>query len=149
MKKTRDKNIIDDPFSISASHEVWNEIGKDLLRTSIQSLDEKAKQLLGATTILVGLYFNAIAFSGLHNKVVVKWQLVVYLAPVVLLLISITASLLVFSPKAYLFNTSSSEASRVIYSLVINRRSRLLMIASVFLILGIVSLLLAMSIYLA
>lgn len=126
----------------------WQDIGKDLLRTSTQAVDETAKQIIGATTILVGLYFNAIAFSNLHSKIPISWQLVFYAAPIGLLLISLTAALTVFFPKKYPLNFNSSEASRLVFHQISKRKSRSLTISSIFLVLGIASLFLALIIYL-
>ena len=72
---------------IKENREFWQEIGKELIRKSTEPIDETAKQIIGATTILEGLYFNAIAFSNLHSKVPISWQLVIYMLPIGLLLI--------------------------------------------------------------
>jgi hypothetical protein len=126
----------------------WQEVGKDLVRKSSEPIDETAKQIIGATTILEGLYFNAIAFSNLHGKVSIGWSLVIYMAPIGLLLISLSAALLVFFPKRYPLNFHSSEASRLVYEYTVNRKLRSLMISAIFLVLGIASLFLAVLIYL-
>src|SRR5579863_10214293 len=86
----------------------WREIGKEQIRTSISSVDEAAKQIIGVTAVLEGLYFNAITFSKLQGKVTSSWPLVIYLAPIVLLLISLSAALFVFFPNYYRLNLHSS-----------------------------------------
>lgn len=133
---------------VKENREFWQEIGKELIRKSTEPIDETAKQIIGATTILEGLYFNAIAFSNLHNKVPIGWPLVIYMLPIGLLLISLTSALMVFFPKRYPLNFHSSIASRMVYQYTINRKLVALMIASSFLVLGIASLFFAVLIYL-
>lgn len=147
MKKTDPTSNPPDTLTLE-TRTFWQEIGKDLIRKSTEPIDETAKQIIGATTILEGLYFNAIAFSNLHGKVAVSWSLVIYMAPIGLLLISLTAALMVFFPKRYPLNFNSSDASRLVYEYTLSRKLRSLMVASGFLVLGIMSLFLAVLIYL-
>src|SRR5947209_17385467 len=81
----------------------WREMGKNMIHESIGTIDETSKQLVTVTAILEGLYFHAIAFSSLHGKVSNPWSLVLYLLPIGLLLISLSAALLVFFPDRYRF----------------------------------------------
>src|SRR5437879_5874304 len=53
----------------------WRELGKDLIRKSIDPINEAAKQIIAVTGILEGLYFNAITFSNLRGKAPSGWYL--------------------------------------------------------------------------
>jgi hypothetical protein len=126
----------------------WREMGKNMIHESIGTIDETSKQLVAVTAILEGLYFHAIAFSSLHDKVSSVWYLVLYLLPIGLLLISLSASLLVFFPNRYRLNFHSSEAARLVYEGVIRRKLLFLKVASAFLVLSIISLFVVVLLYL-
>lgn len=79
---------------IEETRDLWREVGQTLVRESVASLDEAAKQLIAVTGILEGLYFHAITFGDLRGQVS-GGQWLIYLAPVVLLLVSLNAALLV------------------------------------------------------
>ena len=125
----------------------WRGMGKTMVRESIGTIDETAKQIVGVAGILEGLYFHAIAYSDLRGQVV-GWLLIAYLAPVVLLLISLSAALLVFFPDRYRLNVRGSEACRLVYERVVASKLLLLRIASYFLMLGVAAVFVAVLIYL-
>jgi uncharacterized membrane protein len=129
------------------TREFWREVGRTMVRESIASIDETAKQIIGVTGVLEGLYFHAIAYTDLRGQVT-GGELAVYLAPLVLLLFSLVAALLVFFPDRYRVNVHSSEGSRKTYESVVSRKLQCLRIASVCLILGVAALVLALAIYL-
>lgn len=126
----------------------WREIGKNMIHESIGTIDETSKQLVTVTAILEGLYFNAIAFSSLHGKVSSPWAFALYLLPIGLFLISLTAALLVFFPSSYQLNIHSSEAAQLVYERVVKRKLLFLRVAAAFLVLGIVSLFVVVLFYL-
>jgi hypothetical protein len=129
------------------TREFWREVGRTMVRESIASIDETAKQIVGVAGVLEGLYFHAIAYTGLRGQVT-GGELAVYLAPILLLLFSLLAALLVFFPDRYRVNVHSSEGSRKTYESVVSRKLQFLRIASVCLILGVAALVLALAIYL-
>src|SRR5438093_10379251 len=92
-----------DPFP-EETRSFWREMGKNMIHESIGTIDETSKQLVAVTAILEGLYFHAIAFSNLRGKVSSVWLLILYMLPIGLLLISLTAALLVFFPNRYRLN---------------------------------------------
>ena len=148
MKKTTNNFELQNPV-IAEERSFWLETSKDTIRKSLESLDNAAKQIIGATSILEGLYFNAIAFGNLHGKVQISWLLAIYLAPIGLLLVSLTAGLMVLIPKRrYPINIHSSDIGRLVYEYKFNRKSRSLKISSIFLVLGIMSLFFAVLVYL-
>jgi hypothetical protein len=125
----------------------WRELGKTMVRESIATLDETARQVIAVAGILEGLYFHAVTFSDLRGQAT-SGALVVYLAPIVLLLISLCAGLLVFFPDRYRLNFESSEASKLVYQRTVASKLLLLRIASAFLALGVVAILFAVMAYL-
>jgi hypothetical protein len=123
-------------------------VGKKMVEVSPKSLDEAAKQVVGVTGILIGLYFSAITFGDLRGKVTTDLSLATYGAPVVLLLLSLIAAMLVFFPKTYQLNIHSSEASHLIYERTLAGKRRNLLLAAILLVLGILALLFALLTYL-
>lgn len=125
----------------------WRETGKNLVRGSISTIDETAKQIVTVAGILEGLYFHAITFTDLRGKVMgdVLW---VYLAPIGLLLISLCAALIVFFPDRSRLNFNSSGASKLVYERTVRAKLWALRVASIFLVLGIGGILVAVIAYL-
>ncbi len=126
----------------------WHEFGKELISKSIDTMEETAKQIVGATIILEGLYFNAITFSKLQGQITNGWTLFFYILPVILLLGSLAASLFVFFPSRYPLNFFSSKASEEVFEDIVKRKWVSLQIASLILILGIAALVGTIFIYL-
>ncbi len=52
--------------------EFWLETARTAVRESIASLEEAAKQLIGAVTLVEGIYFAAISFSDLRKVMAVQ-----------------------------------------------------------------------------
>lgn len=126
----------------------WRDLGKTMVRESITTIDETARQVIAVAGILEGLYFHAITFSDLRGHVAGAGALAVYLAPIVLLLVSLCAGLLVFFPDRYRLNFESSEASKLVYERTLASKLLLLRVASLSLVLGVVALLFAVVAYL-
>ena len=137
----------DDP-SLPALREFWLEMGKGLVKESIKTIDETARQIITIAGILEGLYFHAIAFSDLRGKLPPDWRLGVYLFPILCLLLSLAAALMVFFPKRYDMELRAWEAAKLIHQRTLNRKLLMLKIAAIFLILGIAGLLAAMLLFL-
>jgi hypothetical protein len=126
----------------------WRGVSRKMVEDSIGSLDEAAKQLVGVAGILAGLYVNAIAFSNLHGKGTSGWLLVLYTAPIALLLLTLVAALLVFFPGRYSINIHSSQASQLIYERILTRKRRILAVSAVCLVFSLSAILYAVIIYL-
>jgi predicted MFS family arabinose efflux permease len=135
------------PFE-EETREFWRETGRGLVRQSIGAFDETAKQVMGVAGILVGLFFNAVALGDLRGKIQ-GWELAFYLAPIVCLVVSVAAALKVYFPSRYPLNLLSSAGSKTIYEKIFRRKRRWLLVAAVFLVLGILGVLAAMFLYLA
>ncbi|HYN90119.1 MAG TPA: hypothetical protein VER55_16410 [Ardenticatenaceae bacterium] len=126
----------------------WRETGQALVRGSVETLDETARQIITVAGILEGLYFHAIAFGDLHATPPALLVLVAYLAPIVLLLLSLIAALLVFIPDHYRLNIHSSEAGRQVHAHVVASKLRYLRGAAFFLIVGVLAIIPAVLVYL-
>ncbi len=127
--------------------EFWREAGKDIVKKSIDTLDEVAKQILVVAGILEGLYFHAITFSDLRGKVS-GGELVIYILPIVLLLVSIISSLIVFLPETYRINIANWRVCKSTFEEISKSKMLAVRVASIFLGLAIVSLMLAVGMYL-
>jgi hypothetical protein len=133
--------------SVAETRAFWREMGKTMIRESLGTIDETAKQIIGVAGILEGLYFHAIAFGDLRGQVQGN-GLLVYLAPVFLLLLSLVMALLVYFPERYRVNFNSSEASKLVYERVVASKLLALRLASLFLVLGVAAILVAAMAYL-
>lgn len=125
----------------------WRETGKGLVRGSVSTIDETAQQIVKVAGILEGLYFHGIAFTGLRGKVtdVTLW---IYLAPIGLLLISLTMALIVFFPNHSRLNFNSSDASKLTYERIVRSKLSALRTAAIFLVLGVGGIFLAVGTFL-
>lgn len=125
----------------------WRERGQDLVRGSIDALDESAKQIATIAGILEGLYFHAVTFSDLRNATITGWLMFVYLLPLILLLLSLVAALLVFFPETYKINLLSWEACKFAYQQVARSKRVLVRLSAINLALGIVSMTITLGLY--
>ena len=135
-----------DPL-LAETRAFWREVGREMVRDSLGTIDEAARQVIGVDGVLTGLYFHAIAYSDLRGGVR-GWQMTLYVAPLVLLLVSLLAAVLVYFPDRYRVNIASSEAARLVYERVVRSKLRLLKVASLGLVLGVGGVLLAVLVYL-
>jgi hypothetical protein len=134
---------------LDQSRAFWREVGRDMVRNSIETAESTAKQIIVVTGILEGLYFHAITFGDLRTGSLNGRQVLIYLVPIFLLLLSLTAALLVFFRRTYKFNFNSSEASQLLFEGTVRWKQWFLWIASFFLVLGVLAILIAVGTYLA
>ncbi len=135
-----------DPLLIE-TRAFWREVGQGMVKDSIKTVDEAAKQVMGVAGIMEGLYFHAIAFSDLRGTAS-GGELFVYLAPIALLLFSLLAALAVFLPDRSRVNVRSSEASRKVYEQTLKAKLLALRLASGFMAVGVVAVFVAVWAYL-
>ena len=135
-----------DPL-VAETRAFWREVGREMVRDSLRTIDGAAKQVIGVAGILEGLYFHAIAYSDLRGAVQ-GWQVALYVAPLVLLLVSLLAAVLVYFPDRYRVNLASSEAARVVYERVVRSKLFLLKVAMLSLVAGVGLVPLAVLVYL-
>src|SRR5687767_8579567 len=85
----------------------WRETGRELVKDSIKTIDETARQITTVAGILVGLYFHAISFSDIRGALS-GGRIWIYVLPLVLLVFSLMVSFIVFFPEHYRLNILSS-----------------------------------------
>ena len=127
--------------------EFWRETGKEIVKKSIDTLEEVAKQILVVAGILEGLYFHAITFTNLQGKVS-GGTLAIYLAPIILLLITLSISLSVFLPDTYQINIANWRVCKSTFEEISKSKLVAVRTASIFLGLAVVSLMVAVWVYL-
>ena len=126
----------------------WREVGKDLVRSSVETLDNTARQIIAVAGILEGLYFHGIAFTDLAGQPLSTFEWIVYLAPILILLLSLGGALLVFFPDHYKINILSSEDSRNAHKAIVASKLTLIRRAAITLVLGVAAIFLAVALYL-
>jgi uncharacterized membrane protein len=114
----------------------------------IDTLEGVAKQILAVAGVLEGLYFHAIAFSNLRGYVS-GWILFFYIVPIILLLISIVFALIVFLPETYRINIANWQMCKSTIEEISQCKLRAVRWASIFLGLAVLSLIVAVWMYLA
>jgi hypothetical protein len=132
---------------IGETREFWREMGRTMVRESLGTIDATARQIIAVTGVLEGLYFHAIAFGDLRGQVS-GGQEYVYMLPVLLLLFSLIAALMVFLPDRYRVNIHSSQASQLVYGRVVKSKLWMLRAASAFLVAGVAAVVWAVGVYL-
>jgi hypothetical protein len=124
------------PDPLEETRAFWRETAREMVRHSFAALDEAAKQIIAVAGILEGLYFHAIAYSGLRGTLS-GGALWVYAAPMLLLLVSLAAALAVYFPERYTLNVNSSQAGKLVYERVLAGKLLALRIAAFSLLLGV------------
>lgn len=138
-----------DPQSVvDETRAFWREVARETVKGSAAAIEETAKQLIGITAILEGLYFHAIAFADLHGQVVGLLPMLAYLAPLVFWTFGLIAAALVFFPRMYGMNLNSSEAAKTLHENAVRRKYLCLVLALVWLVVGAAGLVVAVTTYL-
>ena len=107
------------PF-IEEGRGFWRDIGKELIKNSIDTLDNVAKQVIVVSGILIGLYYNGIKFIDV--KLLTKHEIVlalIYIFPAICFSLSVTFALLVFFPNRFKINFLSSDSAKSVYESII------------------------------
>lgn len=125
----------------------WRENAQKLVGESISTIEEVAKQLIAVNSLLEGIYFHAITFSNV-KPVLTGWLVVIYLAPIVLWLLSLVFAVITLSPKSYEINIKSSRESKEKFEEVVSRKHTMLKLSEFFLIVSFVPLFFAIAHYL-
>ena len=133
--------------------EFWLETARTAVRESIASLEEAAKQLIGAVTLVEGIYFAAISFSDLRKVMAVQGteanlRIVLFVSPIVLWLVCLFFAVRVFTPKNYRTNLSSPQLAEQLYQDLVSYKHRNLKRAYWALLAGFVPLVVAVVYYL-
>jgi hypothetical protein len=125
----------------------WRENAQKLVGESISTIEEVAKQLIVVNSLLEGIYFHAIAFSDV-KPMLTGWIASIYLAPILLWLLSLVFAVLTLSPKVYAININSSRDSKERFEEIVAKKHGMLKISEFFLILSFIALFAAVAHYL-
>lgn len=135
------------PIVFPEPNPFWRENAQNLVRESISTIEEGAKQLITINSVLEGIYFPAITFSDI-KPVTTVFVAAIYLAPVFLWLLSLVFAVLTLSPKNYAININSSSDSKERFNEIIAKKHMMLKWSECFLILSFVALFAALAHYL-
>ncbi len=125
----------------------WRENARKLVGESISTIEDVAKQLIAVNSLLEGIYFHAIAFSDV-KPILTGWIAGIYLAPILLWLLSLVFAVLTLAPKAYGININSSRDSKETFEEIVAKKHGMLKISEAFLILSFLALFAAVAHYL-
>ena len=129
----------------------WRENAQKLVGESISTIENVAKQLIAVNALLEGIYFHAITFSETFSEVKIVMTgatAVIYLAPILLWLLSLIFAVLTLSPKAYSININSSRDSKERFEEIVSKKHEMLKWSEGFLILSFIALMIAVAHYL-
>ncbi len=135
------------PIIIPEPNPFWRENARKLVGESISTIEDVAKQLIAVNSLLEGVYFHAIAFSDV-KPVLTSGIAGIYLAPILLWLLSLVFAVLTLSPKAYAININSSRDSKERFEEIVAKKHGMLKISEFFLILSFLALFAAVAHYL-
>jgi uncharacterized membrane protein len=133
------------PVVLSEPNPFWKRNSEKLVGESISSVEDTAKQFVAVTGLLEGIYFHAITFSDVRH--VVGSSILIYVAPLVLWLLSLTFAVMVLFRKKYDININSSRDSKEKFEKILEGKYQLLQISGVFLIISFVALIFAVLHY--
>ena len=133
--------------------EFWLETARGTIKESISSLEEAAKQLISAVTLVEGIYFAAVSFSDLRKVTAVQgtdaWlRVLLFVSPIVIWLICLFFAVRVFTPETYKTNLSSPELAEGVYKEMVGYKHRNLKRAYWALLAGFVTMMIAVVYYL-
>ncbi len=131
----------------------WLNVTRDAVKGSIGALEEAAKQLISAVSLLQGIYFAAISFSNLRELLqqnAYEWPLILlFVSPIVLWLACLAFAVGVFVPKTYETNLNSPTKAKKTYVEIVATKHGRLKIAHKLLLAGFVPLAVAIVVYLS
>ena len=134
------------PFVSAEPNPFWKENAEKLVRESISSIEDTARQFVVITSLLQGIYFHAITFSDLRAWS--GYSLLIYVAPLFFWLLSLIFAVLVFFRRTFDTNINSSQRSKETFEKIVKEKCRLVQVSGIALILSFVALLLAFLHYL-
>ena len=107
-----DQDAIGEP--LTDMDEFWLETARAAVKESVSSLEAAAKQLIGAVTLVEGIYFAAVSWSDMKTIMAVQggvaWlRIALFVSPIVLWLACLFFAVRVFTPETYQTNLSSPD----------------------------------------
>jgi hypothetical protein len=138
---------------VSSLDNFWLDTARGAVKESIGSLEEAAKQLITAVTLLQGIYFAAISFSDVKKAMDVEgvfgWlKILLFVSPIILWLICLVLAVKVFKPETYKTNLSSPDLAKETLMMIVQYKKAKLDQAYLMLLIGFVPLIGAILYYL-
>jgi hypothetical protein len=138
---------------VSSLDNFWLETARGSVKESIGSLEEAAKQLITAVTLLQGIYFAAISFSDVKKAMdvegVLGWlRILLFVAPIILWLACLILAVQVFKPETYTTNLSSPDLAKETLMKIVRYKKEKLDQAYLMLLIGFIPLIGAILYYL-
>lgn len=124
----------------------WKKNAEKLVGESISVMEDTAKHFVTVTGLLQGIYFHAIAFSDMRGAE--GYSVLIYLAPLVLWLLSLVFAVMVLFRKRYEININSTSDSKEKFEEMVKIKYRYIRISGFFLIFSFVALVIAFLHYL-
>lgn len=133
--------------------EFWVDTARTSVKESVASLEEAAKQLITAVTLVEGIYFAAVSWSDMKKVMAASgteaWlTIALFVSPIVLWLACLFFAVRVFTPENYKTNLSSPEMAERFYRKMVRYKHRNLKRAYWALLFGFVPMLAAIVCYL-
>lgn len=123
----------------------WEQVGREAVIKAIDSIEEAGKELVSVMTLLQGVYFAALSLGDL-NSIVCPWVLALLVAPAPVWLVGVAFAMRAFVPRDY--RRTDQEEPRQFYERIMEAKRRDLRRAQAALLVSMVLLLAAMSVYL-
>ncbi len=136
----------DIPFIPAEPNPFWKKNAEKIVGESISVVEDTAKQIVAVTGVLQGIYFHAITFSDM--KKAEGYSVLIYLAPLILWLLSLIFALMVLLRKRYKININSTSNSKEKFEEMVNIKYRYIRVSGAFLILSFVALAISILHYL-
>ncbi len=107
-----DPDVIGQP--VDELDQFWLDTARTAVKESVPSLEEAAKQLIGAVTLVEGIYFAAVSWSDMKTIMAVQgwmaWlRIALFVSPIVLWLACLFFAVRVFTPETYQTNLNSPD----------------------------------------
>jgi hypothetical protein len=153
MTQEDDRQIVVPGAFVSSLDKFWLDTARGSVKESIGSLEEAAKQLITAVTLLQGIYFVAISFSDVKKAMDVEggfgWlRILLFIGPIILWLFCLILAVKVFKPETYKTNLSSPDLAKETLMKIVQYKKGMLDKAYIMLLIGFIPLIGAVLYYL-
>jgi len=130
----------------------WLEIARGIVKESIGSLEDAARQLITAVTLVEGIYFAAVSLSDVRKVMAgagqAVWGVLLFTTPIILWLICLIFAISVYTPESYRTNLRSPDLAKEVYQEIVAYKHRMLRRAHFALLIGFIPVIIAIVYYL-
>src|SRR5512137_1632831 len=139
--------------SVDELDQFWLDTARTAVKESVASLEEAAKQLIGAVTLVEGIYFAAVSWSDMKTIMAVQGgaallRIALFVSPIVLWLACLFFAVRVFTPETYQTNLSSPDLAEQFHRDLVRHKHKNLKRAHLALLIGFALMLAAVVAYL-